>query len=85
MKNVTKVPDPFVTCTRTSTRTSNDHAPDKLPDKLPDKFKTGNQYVKSLVMLVGTNELSVKEMLCGLQKIGTPWVPTHLSAKKALR
>ena len=34
--------------------------------KNPDKFNTKNQYVKSLVMVVGTNELSVKEMLCGL-------------------
>ena len=40
--------------------------PDKSPDKLPDKFNTKNQYVKSLVMLIGTNELSVKEMLSGL-------------------
>lgn len=41
-------------------------SPDKSPDKLPDKFNTKNQYVKSLVMLIGTNELSVKEMLSGL-------------------
>ena len=45
---------------------STPQAPDKLPDKLPDKFNTENQYVKSLVMVVGTNELSVKEMLGGL-------------------
>ena len=43
-----------------------DKSPDKSPDKLPDKFNTKNQYVKSLVMLIGTNELSVKEMLSGL-------------------
>ena len=43
-----------------------DKLPDKSPDKLPDKFNTKNQYVKSLVMLIGTNELSVKEMLSGL-------------------
>ena len=41
-------------------------APDKSPDKLPDKLNTKNQYVKNLVMVVGTNELSVKEMLSGL-------------------
>ena len=40
--------------------------PDKSPDKLPDKLNTKNQYVKNLVMVVGTNELSVKEMLSGL-------------------
>ena len=49
-----------------STRTSTRQAPDKSPDKSPDKFNTRNQYVKSLVMVVGTNELSVKEMLSGL-------------------
>ena len=40
--------------------------PDKSPDKSPDKFNTKNQYVKNLVKIVGTNELSVKEMLSGL-------------------
>lgn len=38
----------------------------QAPDKLPGKFGTKNQYVKDLVMVVGTNELSVKEMLSGL-------------------
>ena len=43
-----------------------EQAPDKTPDKTPDKFNTKNQYIKNLVMIVGTNELSVKEMLSGL-------------------
>ena len=51
---------------RTSTRTSTPQVPHKLPDKLPDKLNTNNQYVKNLVKIVGTNELSVKEMLSGL-------------------
>lgn len=38
----------------------------QAPDKSPDKFNTKNQYVKNLVMIIGTNELSVKEMLSGL-------------------
>jgi fido (protein-threonine AMPylation protein) len=45
---------------------ANYKSPDKLPDKLPDKFNTNNQYVKNLVKVVGSNELSVKEMLSGL-------------------
>ena len=49
-----------------STRTSTPQAPDKSPDKSPDKFNAKDQYVKNLVMVVGTNELSVKEMLSGL-------------------
>ena len=40
--------------------------PDKSPDKSPDKFNTKSLYVKSLVMVIGANELSVKEMLSGL-------------------
>ena len=46
--------------------TSTKQAPDKSPDKSPDKFNTKNQYIKNLVMVVGTKELSVKEMLSGL-------------------
>ena len=38
-------------------------APDKLPDKLPDKFSTKNQYIISLVMVVGLEEMSIKEMI----------------------
>ena len=38
----------------------------QVPHKLPDKFNTNNQYVKNLMIVVGTNELSVKEMLSGL-------------------
>ena len=38
----------------------------QAPDKSPDKSNTKNQHIKSLVMVVGTNELSVKEMLSGL-------------------
>ena len=38
----------------------------QAPDKLPDKFDTKNQYIRNLVTVVGTNELSVKEMLSGL-------------------
>lgn len=46
---------------------STPQAPDKLPDKLPDKFNAKNQYVNNLVMVIGTDELSVKEMLSGLR------------------
>jgi fido (protein-threonine AMPylation protein) len=56
--------------TRTSSPKEPEQAPDKLPDKSPDKspdkFNTNNQYVKNLVKVVGSNELSVKEMLSGL-------------------
>lgn len=38
----------------------------KLPDKLPDKFNTKSQYIKNLVKLVGNKEMSIKEMLAGL-------------------
>ena len=41
-------------------------APDKLPDKLPDKFGSKNQYIKYLIKLIGSNEMSIKEMLTGL-------------------
>ena len=49
-----------------ATPSSTPQVPHKSPDKLPDKFNIKNQYIKSLVMVVGTNELSVKEMLGGL-------------------
>ena len=49
-----------------ATPSSTSQAPDKSPDKSPDKFDTKNQYIRNLVMVVGTNELSVKEMLSGL-------------------
>ena len=49
-----------------ATPSNTSQVPDKSPDKSPDKFNTKNQYVKSLVMVIGTNELSVKEMLSGL-------------------
>ena len=45
---------------------SSPQTPDKLPDKLPDKFNAKNQYINILVMVVGVNEMSVKEMLNGL-------------------
>ena len=45
-------------------------APDKhptstpqAPDKLPDKFSTKNQNIISLVMVVGLEEMSIKEMM----------------------
>ena len=38
----------------------------KSPDKLPDKFDTNNQHVKNLIKLVGSNEMSIKEMLTSL-------------------
>ena len=38
----------------------------KTPDKLPDKLDTNNQYIKNLIKLVGSNEMSIKEMLMGL-------------------
>ena len=43
--------------------TSTRQVPDKLPDKLPDKFSAKNQYIISLVKVVGLKELSIKEML----------------------
>ena len=43
--------------------TSTPQAPDKLPDKLPDKFSAKNQYIISLVMVVGLEEMSIKEMM----------------------
>lgn len=36
------------------------------PDKLPDKFDTNNKYIRNLVKLVGSKEMSIKEMLLGL-------------------
>jgi fido (protein-threonine AMPylation protein) len=45
---------------------STQQVPHKSPDKSPDKFNTKNQYIKNLVMVVGINELSVKEMLSSL-------------------
>ena len=38
----------------------------KSPDKLPDKLSTKNQYVRTLVKLVGNREMSIKDMLVGL-------------------
>ena len=38
----------------------------KPPDKLPDKLSTKNQYIRTLVKLVGNREMSIKEMLVGL-------------------
>ena len=38
----------------------------KSPDKLPDKFDTNNKYIRNLVKLVGSKEMSIKEMLLGL-------------------
>ena len=38
----------------------------KSPDKLPDKLNTNNQYIKNLIKLVGSKEMSIKEMLMGL-------------------
>jgi fido (protein-threonine AMPylation protein) len=35
----------------------------QVPDKLPDKFSTKNQYIISLVMVVGLEEMSIKEMM----------------------
>lgn len=49
-----------------ATPSNTSQVPDKSPDKSPDKFNTKSQYVKSLVMVIGANELSVKEMLSGL-------------------
>lgn len=48
-----------------NTRTSTRQVRGKSPDKLPDKFSTNNQYIKSLVKLVGDEEMSIKEMLFG--------------------
>ncbi len=48
-------------------KTSTGQVPDKLPDKLPDKFSTKNQYIISLVTVVGLEEMSIKEML---EKLG---------------
>ena len=49
-----------------SVSTSTRQAGTKLPDKLPDKFNTKNQYVNTLIKLVGNREMSIKEMLAGL-------------------
>ena len=46
--------------------TSIPQVPDKLPDKLPDKFSTKNLYIISLVMVVGLEEMSIKEMMAHL-------------------
>ena len=35
----------------------------KSPDKLPDKFDTNNKDIRNLVKLVGSKEMSIKEML----------------------
>ena len=43
--------------------TSTRQVPDNLPDKLPDKLISKNQKIISLVMVVGLNEFSIKEML----------------------
>ena len=40
-----------------------EQAPDKLPDKLPDKFSTDNEYVLTIVGLLGKEKLSIKELL----------------------
>lgn len=37
--------------------------PDKSPDKLPDKFDSENEFVKKLIQIIGTRQMSVKEML----------------------
>ena len=49
-----------------ATPSSTEQVPHKQPDKQPDKFNTKNQYIKDLVKVVGSNELSVKEMLSEL-------------------
>ena len=46
--------------------TSTRQAGDKPPDKQPDKFDTNNQYINNLIKLVGSKEMSIKEMLTGL-------------------
>ena len=46
--------------------TSTRQAMGKSPDKLPDKLDINNQYIKNLIKLVGSNEMSIKEMLTGL-------------------
>lgn len=38
-------------------------SPDKLPDKLPDKFSIDNEWVKRLIPIIGTERLSIKEMM----------------------
>ena len=43
--------------------TSTRQVPDNLPDKLPDKLIPKNQKIISLVIVVGLNEFSIKEML----------------------
>lgn len=35
----------------------------QVPDNLPDKFSTKNQYIISLLTVVGLKEMSIKEML----------------------
>ena len=49
-----------------ASRTSTRQVESKSPDKSPDKFDTKNQYIRTLIKLVGNREMSIKEMLEGL-------------------
>ena len=61
-----QAPDKHMTSTLQVPRkypSSTPQAPDNLPDNLPDMFSTKNQYIISLVMVIGLKEMSIKEML----------------------
>ena len=62
---------------RTSTRTSTGQVQDKyrtstgqVPPQVQDKFHTDNYDVKNLVKVIGKNQLSVKDMMDGLNLKG---------------
>lgn len=40
-----------------------EQTPDKLPDKLPDKFNTNNLHIKKLIVIIGRDNFSIKEMM----------------------
>lgn len=46
-----------------SAPTSTGQAPNKLPNKIPNKFNTDNLYINKLILIVGNNEMTVKEMM----------------------
>ena len=59
MPEAEQAPDKYPT----STPQTPDKSPDKLPDQLPDKFAPKNLQIIGLVMVVGLDEFSIKEML----------------------
>ncbi len=66
MPEAVQEPDKHPTSTQQVPDNLPDNLPDKLPDNLPDKLIPKNQKIISLVMVVGLNEFSIKEMLVRL-------------------